>query len=349
MNLRLSVVSICRNDAGGLARTLTSTFKNQQSFDCWEQIIVDGASTDGSFNAIAPYKGNPHLGWHVSEPDKGIYNAMNKGAAHARGDYLLFLNSGDELMPGVLEKVFSSAFDADIAYGDESVVGNTGREGTWSVAEEDFTPAFFLLSGFPHQSCFISRTWFWKLGGYDESLRIVGDTEFLLRSRLNPDARIVRLPFVVSRYRLDGLSSNPRFARARMEERHGVPFRPIRRKPRGAARPRGHAVDLGGVCGRSESGSRSCALHPAVLGDGRPDVEAPRSSASPFGNHAGLPDGRFHISRKTPQSVTPCTLRKNVRRNLLFDVETDASTAFLDKQVKQDPCHENTKDRIKNR
>ena len=222
MNLRLSVVSICRNDAGGLARTLKSTFKNQQSFDCWEQIIVDGASTDGSFNAIAPYKGNPHLGWHVSEPDKGIYNAMNKGAAHARGDYLLFLNSGDELMPGVLEKVFSSAFDADIAYGDESVVGNTGREGTWSVAEEDFTPAFFLLSGFPHQSCFISRTWFWKLGGYDESLRIVGDTEFLLRSRLNPDARIVRLPFVVSRYRLDGLSSNPRFARARMEERKRV-------------------------------------------------------------------------------------------------------------------------------
>ncbi len=80
---------------------LESTFDNQSGFDDWEQIVVDGASTDGSFTVLDTWKNNQHLGWHVSEPEMGIYNAINKGAAHALRDYLLFLNMGDELLPCV--------------------------------------------------------------------------------------------------------------------------------------------------------------------------------------------------------------------------------------------------------
>ena len=220
--MKLSIITINRNNADGLRRTLESTFGGQPDFDDWEQIVVDGASTDGSLTALDKWKGNPHLGWYVSEPDTGIYNAMNKGAAHARGDYLLFLNSGDELLPGALKQVFTENQDADIVYGDELVIGDRGNHWTWSVSADDLTPAFFLLSGFPHQSCFVSHLLFSRMKGYDETLQIVGDTEFLLRCRLDPEVRFVRLPIVVAKFYKDGVSSNPAHQAERLNERRRV-------------------------------------------------------------------------------------------------------------------------------
>ena len=217
--MKLSIVTINRNNAAGLARTLESTFTGQLDFDDWEQIVVDGASTDDSIAVLDKWKGNPHLGWHVSEPDTGIYNAMNKGAAHAGGDYLLFLNSGDELLPNALAAVFAESGNADIVYGDELCRRPDGSEYTWSVSVDDWTPAFFLFSGFPHQSCFISRSLHVKLGGYDESYKIVGDSEFLLRALLSPGLRIRKLESTVARYQLDGISSAPTHCDARWHER----------------------------------------------------------------------------------------------------------------------------------
>lgn len=220
--MKLSIVTINRNKADGLRRTLESTFDAQPGFDDWEQIVVDGASTDGSIAVLDKWKDDKHFGWHVSEPDRGIYNAMNKGAAHASGDYLLFLNSGDELLPNVLEKVFRNASDADIVYGDELVIGNNGKSWKWTVLPDDLTSAFFLLSGFPHQACFVSRSLFFRMNGYDEALHIVGDTEFLLRCRLNPEVRFMRLPIVVAKFYKDGVSSNPAHQAERLNERRRV-------------------------------------------------------------------------------------------------------------------------------
>ena len=206
--MKLSIITVNLNNAAGLARTLNSTFRSQSGFNDWEQIVVDGASTDGSFDAIAPYKENPHLGWHVSEPDSGIYNAMNKGAIHAKGDYLLFLNSGDELLPGVLAKVFDICPVAELLYGD-LLLHQNGQDRLWHVdAPEDVArPTYFLFRTPPHQSTFIARSLHERFGGYDENLRICADRKFFFRCILESAPRLVQLPFAVARFEWGGVSN----------------------------------------------------------------------------------------------------------------------------------------------
>lgn len=207
--MKLTIVTICRNDAAGLARTLRSTFEGQSGFSDWEQIVVDGASTDGSFAELDRYRGDPHLGWCVSEPDRGIYNAMNKGAAHARGDYLLFLNAGDTLLPDVLAKVFSEPWKADVAYGD-ILVEMPGKTVCREMEEAEGEGAtYFLFRSLPHQSTLFARRLHERLGGYDESLRVYADRKFCLRAILECGATFKRFPFAVSRFVWGGVSSDP--------------------------------------------------------------------------------------------------------------------------------------------
>lgn len=208
--MKLTIVTVNRNNAAGLTRTLESTFAAQPGFDDWEQVVVDGASTDGSFAALDRWKDDPHLGWHVSEPDAGIYNAMNKGSSHARGEYLLFLNSGDELLPGVLGKVFVAEPKADLLYGD-LLLHQGDHDNLWRVNEpEDVArPAYFLFRTPPHQSTFIARHLHERLGGYDETLRICADRKFFFRCILETSPRLVRLPFAISRFEWGGTSNDP--------------------------------------------------------------------------------------------------------------------------------------------
>ena len=209
--MKLSIITINRNNAAGLARTLESTFGAQPGFDDWEQIVVDGASSDGSFAVLDKWKDDPHLGWHVSEPDTGIYNAMNKAAVHARGDYLLFLNSGDVLLHDSLAKVFSEEWKTDLAYGD-IVVERNGQPILTRIVEtpEEIVPAYFLFQTLPHQATLISRRLLLRQGGYDESLRIVADVKFFFNCILDrPSVSLRKIPFAFSAFDTDGISSSP--------------------------------------------------------------------------------------------------------------------------------------------
>ena len=214
----LSVVTVNRNNASGLRATLESTLGAQPGFGDWEQIVVDGASTDGGFAEVDRYRGDPRLGWCVSEPDTGISNAMNKGAAHARGDYLLFLNSGDSLEPDVLAKVFAEPIDADIAYGDLTILRKTGPVVKRYPAPEEIRDWHFLYESLPHPASFISRGLFERIGGYDESFKIVSDAKFFLRAVLL-GARLARLPLAISRFGADGISLDPSRAKEHRAER----------------------------------------------------------------------------------------------------------------------------------
>ncbi len=211
--MKLSIITINRNNAPGLRATLESTFGSQNGFADWEQIVVDGASTDGSFAEVDRYRNNPHLGWCVSEPDAGIYHAMNKGANHARGDYLLFLNSGDTLLKDVLEKVFAEPPDADIFYGDLAILKKDGEIVKRYPAPGEIHDWHFLHDSLPHPASFILRSLFEKLGGYDEAFRIVSDAKFFMEAVLG-GAKLSQLPFAVSRFRTDGVS----FDKSRMSE-----------------------------------------------------------------------------------------------------------------------------------
>ena len=93
MGLLISIITINYNNKSGLSRTIESVIN--QTYSNIQYIIIDGASTDGSKKIIKKYE--HHISYWISEPDSGIYNAMNKGVDKAVGDYLLFLNSGDYL------------------------------------------------------------------------------------------------------------------------------------------------------------------------------------------------------------------------------------------------------------
>ena len=113
--MTLSIITINFNNVAGLKRTVDSVL--HQTADDFEYIIIDGASTDGSREFIESCSSK--LAYWVSEKDNGVYHAMNKGIGHARGDYLLFLNSGDYLNDAeVLARVFNRPLQEDIIYGD---------------------------------------------------------------------------------------------------------------------------------------------------------------------------------------------------------------------------------------
>ena len=89
--MKISVITVNRNNREGLRKTLESVAaQTVRPFEC---IVIDGASTDGGAALLTEFA--PVISWSVSEPDKGIYNAMNKGISHATGDWCLFMNSGD--------------------------------------------------------------------------------------------------------------------------------------------------------------------------------------------------------------------------------------------------------------
>ena len=102
MSIKISIITINYNDAKGLYKTIQSVIN--QSFDNYEFIIIDGGSTDDSLTIIDQYK--TKIDYFISEPDTGVYNAMNKGIKIAKGEYLIFMNSGDGFYDeNVLSKV----------------------------------------------------------------------------------------------------------------------------------------------------------------------------------------------------------------------------------------------------
>ena len=118
---KLSIITINLNNYNGLKRTINSIIS--QTFTDYEWIVIDGGSTDGSRELIKQY--TDHLAFWCSEPDKGIYNAMNKGIRHIKGEWVQFLNSGDCLYDKeTLEKVFNTDYDADIIYGDLQIINS---------------------------------------------------------------------------------------------------------------------------------------------------------------------------------------------------------------------------------
>ena len=171
-----TIVTINLNNAAGLDKTIRSV--TEQGFSAKEYIVVDGGSTDASLDLIGTHASK--IDTILNEPDRGIYDAMNKGVALARGEWVLFLNSGDMFVGSdILERVARVAFscDADILLGDAVVLYPDGTDRLQKAVQPEEIPYGMICS---HQSMLVRRSLLLSLPFTIGKMR--SDYEFTLRA-----------------------------------------------------------------------------------------------------------------------------------------------------------------------
>ena len=224
-NTKLSVITINYNNADGLKKTLDSVISQTSIGDYYsfEHIIVDGASTDGSKEIIEKALENidyaKHVSFWCSEKDGGIYPAMNKGIAHAKGDYCLILNSGDTFInEHCLERACSCNSGEDIFYFNVKIIY---PKKIFNLVYPDVITARFFYEGktLNHQSILI-KTSLQKRYPYSEKYKIVSDVDFLMKAFVYEQSTYKHInEFLVLYDAIDGLSSSPKTKELFEEER----------------------------------------------------------------------------------------------------------------------------------
>jgi glycosyltransferase involved in cell wall biosynthesis len=198
---KFSVITINYNNREGLRQTIESVIG--QSFSDYEYIIIDGGSTDGSVEVIKEYADK--IDYWVSEPDNGIYNAMNKGILQAHGEYLNFMNSGDCFHDtSVLEKVNIVA-KADLVLGRDYRNGCDDRG--HGFGKQNISLVDLWKEPINHQSAFIRRCLFEKYM-YDESYEIFADQKFFADVLIRDNCSFQNIEMIVVDYDENGLSAN---------------------------------------------------------------------------------------------------------------------------------------------
>lgn len=198
----LSVITIVFNNVQDIERTMLSVLG--QTYEQIEYIVVDGASTDGTREVIARY--SDRLSHFISEKDKGIYDAMNKGLSLATGDYVLFMNSGDEIYaPETVAQVFAARPGADIYYGETEMYDaawkSLGRRR--HQAPECFTwKSFRFGMNVSHQAIYIKRS---LAGPYDLQYLYSADIDWIIRAAKKAGL-IVNTHRYVAKYLVGGVS-----------------------------------------------------------------------------------------------------------------------------------------------
>lgn len=202
--VKVSVITINYNNAKGLLRTIESVIK--QSYTNYEYIVIDGGSTDESKQIIESY--SDKITYWISEPDRGVYHAMNKGIAVANGQYLHFLNSGDSYASDdVLEKVFSKDYNIPLLRGIQICEYGNRQERWLNLGKRNVTLYDMYVNTMLHQATFIRKDMFEKYGNYDESLKIVSDWKFFFKVILGGESTVFLNQDVVI-FEMEGISTN---------------------------------------------------------------------------------------------------------------------------------------------
>lgn len=209
---KLSVITIVYNNVRDIERTVSSVLN--QTYPNIEYIVVDGDSTDGTLEILKKYESR--LSKLITEKDKGIYDAMNKGLAAATGDYVLFMNSGDELYaPDTVEKVFAAADDADIYYGETEIYDEQwqplGRR-RHRVPERFHWRSFRYGMNVCHQAIYIKRS---LTEAYDLQYQLSADIDWVIRAA-KKSRKAVKVEGYVAKY-LEGGMSKKRHRQSLME------------------------------------------------------------------------------------------------------------------------------------
>lgn len=202
---RLSIITVNLNNSTGLQNTMKSV--KSQSFTDYEHIVIDGGSTDNSVAVIKNHKDN--VSYWISEPDTGIYNAMNKGIMKAKGEYIQFLNSGDTFTgPEILKKVFKKNSTEDILYGHVFVLKEEGGNVYKMPDSNQISLNYFFLKSISHPAAFIKRDLF-SNNLYDESYSIAADKKFFIEQIIIRNCSLRLVDEVIVNFDSSGVSSKP--------------------------------------------------------------------------------------------------------------------------------------------
>lgn len=204
------------NNVRDIERTINSVLN--QTYPKIEYIIIDGKSNDGTLAVIEKYRSK--VSKIVSEPDKGIYDAMNKGLALATGDYVLFMNSGDEIFDEhTVQDIFDSAPGADIYYGETEMYNDNwqslGRRRHEAPEQFDWKSFKYGMS-ISHQAIYIKRS---IITPYDLSYKYSSDIDWIIKAAKKASS-IVNVHRYVAKYLVGGMSKKKH--RESLKERFNI-------------------------------------------------------------------------------------------------------------------------------
>lgn len=197
----VSIITVVYNGETYIDSCLKSVAN--QSYKNIEHIIIDGGSTDSTISIV---KNFPHVSKVVSEPDTGIYNAMNKGLKQASGEIIGILNCDDFYYPNTIDKVVTvfESEDCDIVYGDMNEVIELSDRCLMKKVRSNIDMINQSMSIF-HPTMFVKKSVYGKLGGFDEQYEIAADYEFVLRA-LKGNSKFFNSKQILTGFRVHGKS-----------------------------------------------------------------------------------------------------------------------------------------------
>lgn len=206
--MKISVITVAYNSAHTIGDTLRSVAA--QIYPDIEHIIIDGASEDETLKIVD--KNSQRVARVISEPDHGIYDAMNKGLKFASGEYICYLNADDVYASeGSIAQVIDAlrTNPVDLIYGDIQLVRVDDLESVVRYWKSGRYVISSLRAGWmpPHPGTFIRRDLMQEIGGFDTRYRIAGDYDLMVRCLLSENIRVSYLPKLLTKQRMGGAST----------------------------------------------------------------------------------------------------------------------------------------------
>ncbi|WP_209330308.1 glycosyltransferase family 2 protein [Lunatimonas salinarum] len=204
--MKISIITVVFNDREGVFTTLSSI--SSQTYRQTEVIIVDGLSTDGTVDVVRQF--DQFVSCFISEPDEGIYDAMNKGLRLATGDFVIFLNAGDYFASNLVLASFASAVaDRNSVYFGRALVSS--HDDSWHfppLSVDENSISAWLKHNVPnHQAMFFPKC-FYKESFFDTTLKISADADYKLKAQKISQIPFVFLDQVISVFELGGVSTS---------------------------------------------------------------------------------------------------------------------------------------------
>lgn len=215
--VKISVITVCLNAGHLLKKTIESVL--EQTYSELEYIIVDGASSDDTKAVVCEY--SARIQKFISEPDEGLYDAMNKGVSLSGGDLIIFLNAGDffvskDSVNSYINKMKLS--EADLFFG--RIVWSDARNHVICLSDHAASKFTWDLkeSNFPHPATIYKRSLFETIGKFNLTFSIAADYEWNVRALVAKKVRFQYIDIIVTVFYADGISSRQEFAGRHQEE-----------------------------------------------------------------------------------------------------------------------------------